>query len=277
MERLPHEPLGFFSDYMGMTGVPRLDPDPDAEEPLRGKSVGLLNGSSWVQGWAWYFARLFLPGVRIVSVGNDAVQLNFMAAHRAGSACPPPSNIEIFCQYARHLVDLAGVDAILVTCSTMNRSADSVRQAVPGTPVVQIDEPMMETAVSAGGTVLVIATHGPTVASTQSLLHETAERLGRSGGIEYRGVTVERAFELLGRGDIRGHNAVIQEALYQARRREKIDRVVLAQLSMSAFLVEHPDPESEFGLPVLASGTEGFRRMREILKDLESRRTGGPS
>lgn len=58
----------------------------------------------------------------------------------------------------------------------MNRSLPYVKEAVAelGIPVVQIDEPMMESAVNRGGKVLIIATHGPTVQTTQQLLEETA-------------------------------------------------------------------------------------------------------
>jgi hypothetical protein len=58
---------------------------------------------------------------------------------------------------------------------------------------------------------------------------------------------------------------VLAEAIRQATARERFGCVVLAQLSMTAFLLSHPDPESEFGLPVFTSGREGFRRVREVL------------
>ena len=80
-----------------------------------------------------------------------------------------------------------------------------------GVPVVQIDEAMMEEAVKTGGRILVVATHGPTVKSTQSLLRETAERLGKK--VDFVGATVEEAFELLGQGRIAEHNAVIADAI----------------------------------------------------------------
>jgi glutamate racemase len=49
------------------------------------------------------------------------------------------------------------VDAILITCSTMNRSYPAVARTVD-VPVVQIDMPMMEAAANQDGKVLVIAT-----------------------------------------------------------------------------------------------------------------------
>ena len=84
--------MRLFSDYLRVTGVAHIGPEPgEAASPLWGKRLGLLNGSSWITLWANYFGRLYLPGVHLVNVGNEAVQINFMAAHAAGRPCPPPS------------------------------------------------------------------------------------------------------------------------------------------------------------------------------------------
>lgn len=168
------EDLALFSRYMHLTGTPTLEPEPAGDPGLVGRTLGMVHGASWTSLFGTYFARKFLPGVKLVSIGNEAVQLNFMNAHRQGLACPPEVNIQLFSEYARQLQDLYGVDAILITCSTMNRAADKVRETMApyGVPVIQIDEAMMETAVERGGSILAVATHGPTVASTQALLLE---------------------------------------------------------------------------------------------------------
>lgn len=258
------DPIRLFSDYMALTGTPTLSPEA-GERRLSGRTLGLVNGSNWVSLWGTWFGRRILPGVKLVHAGGDHVQLHFMSAHEAGEPCPPPENIQSFVRLARELVAFHRVDAVLITCSTMNRAAAAVRRALKpaGVPVVQIDEPMMEAAVERGGRILVIATHGPTVASTQALLGETAARLGRR--VSFDGATVEQAFAYLGRGDIARHNRVIAQAIRAAQKRAAIDTVVLAQLSMSVFALEHPDAEREFGVPVLTSGECGFRRVRDIL------------
>jgi hypothetical protein len=258
------DPVRLFSDYMKVTGVPSLAPE-SGDRRLVGKTLGLIDGSSWVSLWGTWFGRTILPGVKLVHAGGDHVQLHFMAAHAKGQPCPPRENIRSFVHVARELVAFYPVDAVLITCSTMNRAAGAVRRALrpSGIPLVQIDEAMMETAVSRGGRILVIATHGPTVRSTQALLRETAARLGTR--ISFDGATVEQAFELLGAGDIRRHNALIARAIRAAQRRGPIHTVVLAQLSMSVFSLEHPEAEREFGVPVCTSGECGFRRVRELL------------
>lgn len=262
------DPIRLFGDYMKVTGVPELADAQGPDPALSGKKLGLVNGSAWVTLWCDYFGKAILSGVKLINVGNTGVQLNFMRAHARGEPCPPQINVDLFCNYARSLVELVGVDAIMITCSTMNRAYRQVRASMEelGVPTIQIDEAMMEEAVSTEGRILVIATHGPTVQSTQSLLQETADRLGKK--VEFVGATVEKPFEDLGQGRIADHNKVIADTIRDVTAREKIDAVVLAQLSMSVFAFSHPDPVADFGVKVLNSGETGFHRAGEVLRRL---------
>ncbi len=261
------DPVRFFSEYINLTSVAHLGPEKEGLQTLLGKRLGLLNGSSWITAWSNYFGRMYLPGVHLVNMGNEAIQLNFMQAYAEGKDCPPQANIERFIQYARDLVELAQVNAVMITCSTMNRSYQQVARALQpyGVPVIQIDMAMMERAVTFGGKTLVIATHGPTVVSTQSLLTETADRLGVS--IQYDGLTVEDAWSKLAAGDVMGHNEIIASAI-QAAGPANYSCVVLAQLSMSAFAFSFPDPIQQFGIPVLNSGQCGFEYAGKVLQSL---------
>jgi len=265
------DPIRLFGDYMKVCGVPTLEEAKGPDPELAGKKLGVVNGSSWVSLWSAYFGQKILPGVKIINVGNEAVQLNFMRAHSLGEPCPPQINIDLFCNYARDLFDLVNVDAVLISCSTMNRAYLQVKEkmAAVGVPVIQIDEAMMEQAVNSQGKILVVATHGPTVKSTQNLLRETAQKLGKS--VDFVGATVEEAFELLGGGRIEKHNAVIAKTIRKVQQKEKVDIVVLAQLSMSVFSFSFSDPVAEFGVPVLNSGETGFERAGKVLKSLNKK------
>jgi aspartate/glutamate racemase len=187
-----------------------------------------------------------------------------MQAHARGLPTPPPSNIDAFVRYARDLVELAQVDAVLITCSTMNRSYPQVQAALSsyGVPVLQIDRPMMARAVEHGERILVVATHGPTVESTQQLLRETAEAMGEE--VTFSGVTVELAWHRLAKGDVEGHNASLARAIRGVLQQEAIGCVVLAQLSMTVLLLSYPDPVSAFGVPVFTSGQCGFEAIKEL-------------
>jgi aspartate/glutamate racemase len=259
------DPAALFSEYLRVTGVARLEHEWAGDPRLAGKRLGLLNGSSWIALWSSYFGRLILPEVNLISAGNDAVQLYSMRSHRRGQEVPPQANVERFVRYAMDLVELAEVDAVLITCSTMNRSYPKVAKALKpyGVPVLAIDMPMMEAAVERGGKVLVVATHGPTVLSTQAMLDEAALRMGKT--ISYRAITIERAWQELSSGRVESHNRALAEGIAAELLKDSYDSVVLAQLSMSAFLFSYPDPEAEFGLPVLTSGQCGFERARQLM------------
>ncbi len=254
--------IRLFADYLKITGVAHTDAETSGDPQLLGKRLGLLNGSSWITLWSNYFGRLFLPGAHLINVGNEAVQVNFMEAHEQGAPTPPVSNIDAFSRYARDLVELGHVDAILITCSTMNRAYPQVA-AVVDVPVVQIDRPMMEAALRHGGRVLVVATHGPTVESTQALLRETAAELGCE--VAFSGLTVEAAWHHLAQGDVDAHNQALAAAIRRSVQEEEIGCVVLAQLSMTVFLLSYPDPAAEFCVPVFTSGQCGFDHVRQLL------------
>ncbi len=266
------DPIRLFSDYLRVTGIAHLGLEPAGEPGLVGKRLGLLNGSSWITLWSNYFGRLYLPGVHLVNAGNEAVQMNFMDAHQKGLPCPPQSNIEAFIGYARDLVELAQVDLVLITCSTMNRAYPQVAEALRpyGVPVIQIDQPMMERAVDQGGKILVVATHGPTVNSTQALLRETAAHLGKE--VSFSGTTVEAAWECLAAGDVSGHNLALTQAIHTHLDRDPAGCVVLAQLSMACLLFSYPDPLAEFRIPVYTSAQCGFEKAHELLM---ARNAGG--
>ena len=61
---------------------------------------------------------------------------------------------------------------------------------------------MMERAVEHGGRILVLATHGPTVESTQALLREVAAETGQRGQYDRR--PGRRSLGGLAQGDSRG-------------------------------------------------------------------------
>lgn len=256
------DPIRLFSQWLAVTGVAHLGPEPEGDPALLGKRLGLINGSSWTTLWSNYFGRKYTPGAHLVNVGNEAVQLNFMQAHQDGQPTPPQSNIDTFVRYARDLVELANVDAIMITCSTMNRAYPAVQDAV-SVPVVPIDGPMMRCAVEHGGRVLVVATHGPTVNSTQQLLSETAAEMDRA--VTFSGETNEEAWHRLAVGDVEGHNRALAQTIRAHLAKENIGCVVLAQLSMTVFLFSYPDPAAEFGVPVFTSGQCGFEHMRALL------------
>ena len=83
--------------------------------------------------------------------------------------------------------------------------------------------------------------------------------------LSFSGLTIEDAWHRLAKGDVQGHNELLAEGIRMKCSQEAISSVVLAQLSMTVFLLSYPDPLEEFGLPVFTSGQCGFEHMRKIL------------
>lgn len=257
--------IDFFSNYLKINNLVHIEDEDSCNSRLKGKRLGVLNGSSWISIWSNYFAKKYLPGVNIINIGSDVIQFNFMKAYHDRKKYPPEENIKIFIRNARELVELAKVDAILITCSTMNCSYSKIKNAIT-IPVVQIDLPMMEKAVHCDGKVLIIATHGPTVESSKKLLYETASRMKKN--ISYAGILLEKAWEFLSKGEIIKHNEIIASAIRKEIKKEKLGCVVLAQLSMSSFTFSYPDAQKEFGVPIYDSGQFGFKYMAKVLENI---------
>ncbi|MGW6455180.1 aspartate/glutamate racemase family protein [Streptomyces sp. NPDC055078] len=155
-----------------------------------------------------------------------------------------------------HITALAdfGVDAVLVTCSSVGRVVDDIAQAAD-VPVLRVDRAMAERAVVLGSTVGVLATLPTTLHPTTALVEAAARAAGRT-------VTVvpqlcDGAFAALDRGDGTRHDAIIAGEL--DRLTARADVVVLAQASMARIAAARPAG----GTPVLSSPRLAMERLAE--------------
>lgn len=177
---------------------------------------------------------------------------------KAGVGIIPKVNYFKFAQYAHNLEE-AGVDMILLACSTFNFAAELGRPMV-NTPIMQIDRTMMEMAVEDGARVGLLATLATTVPSSERLLRIVA--CERQKNIEITTVLRPEAFEAIQKGDAATHNNILLEEI--DRLSGKVDSIVMAQLSMSAlapFL-------KQTRVPVYDSGSTTFPRLRQMLSSL---------
>lgn len=128
-----------------------------------------------------------------------------------------------------------GVDAVLVTCSSVGALVDEIapRAAVP---VVRVDRAMAERAVTLGSTVGVLATLPTTLAPTTELVEAAARDAGRTVRVVSR--LCDGAFAALQGGDPERHDAII--AVELDRLAAEVDVVVLAQASMARIAAARP-------------------------------------
>ncbi len=222
---------------------------------LSGKTLGIIHASHITIEAMRPYIQEYIPEVSIMHLCDDTIQRDNIAA---GAGVVPKRNYYKFAQYAHNLEE-AGVDMILLACSTFNFAAELGRPMID-TPIAQIDRPMMEKAVQTGKKIGLLATLATTVPSSERLLQIAAKEAGKE--IECKTVLCEEAFEAYSRGDIEAHNAILVDAINKLS--EEVDCIVMAQLSMSAlapFL-------GETKVPVYNSGSTGFLRVREMLENM---------
>ena len=196
-------------------------------------------------------AREVLPDARIVNVVDDSLLDDVLAA--GGLTQDVTRRV---CRYALAAED-GGADVILNQCSSVGEAIDVARQLVR-IPIVKIDEPMAEEALTFGVRVAVAATLATTLDPTCRLIERTARAAGKP--VQIRRVLAEGAFDALKAGDTDRHNAMVLREIEAVR--EDSDVVVLAQGSMAVLV---PSLRG-LGVPVLTSPRSGMMRVKEVLE-----------
>ena len=157
--------------------------------------------------------------------------------------------------------EAAGADAVLVTCSSISPCVD-VAQKMVSIPVLKIDEPMADKAVSLGKQIVVVATASTTLKPTSQLIADRSQIAGKKTTVE--AILCEGAYDALMANDMPRHDRIVTEYLYRAM--QKADVVVLAQASMAR--VANAIPEAEKRVPVLSSPRMGVERTRDVISRL---------
>ena len=222
---------------------------------LRGKTLGIIHAALISTQSVQPFIREIIPEVTVVHHVDDTIQ-NSNFACQPGDI--PKENYFKFASYA-HYLEEAGVDMILLACSTFNRAVELARPMI-NTPMLQIDRPMMDLAVNKGARIGLLATVPTTVPASERLLRLAAAEAGKE--VKVKTVLCTEAFAQIAKGNVAGHNEILIEEIDKLSR--EVDAVVMAQVSMSALEPMLKDPK----VPVYNSGRTGFNKVREILESL---------
>ncbi len=199
------------------------------------------------------FVDEIIPEVTVAHHVDDTIQnTNFACA----PGIIPKQNYFKFAAYA-HYLEEAGVDLILLACSTFNRAVELARPMI-NTPMLQIDRPMMDLAVQHGRRVGLLATVPTTVPSSERLLKLAADDAGKK--VDVKTVLCSEAFEEIKKGNTDKHNAMLLDEIDRLSR--EVDAIALAQVSMSALEPALKDTK----VPVYNSGRTAFTKVREILE-----------
>jgi len=222
---------------------------------LKGKTLGIIHANIITTKVMEPYIKKYIPEVTLCHMVDDTIQRDNIAA---GVGVIPKANYFKFAQYAHNLEE-AGVDLILLACSTFNFAAELARPMI-NTPIAQIDRPMMEEAVKTGKRVGLLATLETTVPSSERLLRIAAAEAGKE--VEIKSVLCPQAFVELQKGDPEAHNRILLEAIDKLS--GEVDSIVMAQLSMSVLAPLLTNTK----IPVFNSGDTGFGRVRKMLEEL---------
>ena len=201
------------------------------------------------------FAKPFAeenPEIEIYNIMDDSLLKDTLAA--GGITKAVSSRILKYTYAAAE----AGADCVMVTCTSVNAAAKYARQFAP-IPVFNIDEPVAKITVENGQKIGVLATLPTSPKGTVRLLQEEAARVGKAIDITVK--VADGAFDALTSGDVKKHDEMVTEALFELAKR--VDTITFAQISMSKLL--HDDP----GVPIYKIGRSGFEEAKRILTELK--------
>lgn len=215
------------------------------------KKIGIIH-TSFVS--VNYLKELFaeiLPEVQLTNIVDDSLLREVMA-----NGGITPAIVKRMCSYVQ-MLEVSGVDAIFNQCSSVGEAFDIAIQQTH-LPVLKVDRPMAEKAVSLGSKIAVVATVASTLKPSTHLVKKAAEDAGKQ--VEVKPVLVDGALDILMKENDRDkHNRLVKEKIEAIQ--SEVDVIVLAQGSMVVLL-----PELEhIKVPVLSSPRLGVQRMCEMV------------
>jgi len=162
-----------------------------------------------------------LPGVSSFHIVDDSLIQDLLQAGQM-----TPDILRRLCRQVE-LAEEAGAQLIMVTCSSIAPGVDVARKMV-NVPVMKIDEPMAEKAISLSDRIGVLATAKTTIGPSVKLIEDKASEAGKK--VTIHSVLSADAFDCFLRGDLENHDRIVKEAA--SKLIGKVGVVVLAQASM---------------------------------------------
>jgi len=193
-----------------------------------------------------------LPGISTFHIVDDSLIQDLLQEERF-----TPSILKRLCRQVE-LAEEAGADMIMVTCSSIAPGVDVARKMV-SVPVMKVDEPMAEKAVSLSDNIGVMATAKTTMAPSVNLIQEKAAEANKQVTIHQ--TLSSEAFDCFLRGDMQTHDRIVKEAALELK--GKVGVIVLAQASMGHLAEAIQDIA---GVPVLKSPPLAIDALVEKVK-----------
>lgn len=204
------------------------------------QKLGLLHTSATLVPVFEQLCKAKLPGVSVFNLVDDSL-IKDVIAH--GRLRPQTAR-----RVAHHIAaaEDAGASYIMVTCSSIGAAVETAAN-LASVPVLRVDQPMADHAVSSARRIGVIATLPTTLEPTADLLRRRAALAGKR--VELTTSLCQGAFDALMSGDAATHDALVGATLRELT--TQVDVIALAQASM-ARVVDGLASEDR-RIPILAS------------------------
>ncbi len=216
------------------------------------KTLGLVHTSATLVPVFAELCSKYLPGIKVFNIVDDSLIKNTIACGELTA-----STSKRVVNYAASAEE-AGADYILFTCSSIGPAVETAA-TLTGVPVLRVDQPMADKAVSTGKKIGVIATLSTTLEPTSDLVRRRAIAAGKE--IELKSVLCEGAFDALMNGDAVTHDKKVGDALKQLV--NEVDVIVLAQASMARVVDTLTDAEKK--VPILASPPIAMEYLKTMI------------
>lgn len=215
-------------------------------------TLGLIHTSATLVPVFQQLCNENLPGVHVFNIVDDSLIKDVIAK---GKLMPDTAR-----RVVNHVAsaEAAGADHILVTCSSIGRAVEAAASLV-SVPVLRVDQPMADLAISKGERIGVVATLPTTLEPTSDLVKRRAQAAGKD--IELTSRLCEGAFEALMGGNPALHDQMVAQALRELS--AEVDVILLAQASMAR--VVDTLGEAEKTVPIVASPPEAVRYLASML------------
>jgi Asp/Glu/hydantoin racemase len=196
------------------------------------------------------------PDAEIVNLLDDGLTID-----RAKSEHLTEELTERFVDFGRYGLNM-GADGILVTCSAFGPAIDRMITDFP-VPVLKPNEAMFRAAIANGKRIGMLATFAPSVITMTDEFNEFVAETGAPAQLET--VVVDRAIDLLRKGDVETHNRLVSEAAPHFATK---DAIMLAHFSTSraAAMVR-----GTVSVPVLTAPDAAVERMKQLVLGSETK------
>lgn len=190
------------------------------------------------------------PEAELVNLLDDGLSID-----RARETDLSENMIQRFVRFGRYGFDM-GADGILVTCSAFGPAIERMAAELP-VPVLKPNEAMFQAAIAQGKRIGMLATFGPAVSTMTDEFNEYVALT--SGNATLKTLLVDKAIDLLRKGDVEGHNRLVAERAHEL---DDCDAIMLAHFSTSRAA---SDVRAKVSAPVLAAPHAAVERMRSLV------------